>query len=101
MEYNGWTNRATWAWGLHFSDYLDSINRDGERSQLEPDALKEFTDSLVQEALESVPEGMRLYIGDMMADYQINWNEISELALEAYDEANPPEDEDDDEVGLG
>ena len=95
MEYNGWTNRETWAWGLHFDSHLDSINNDGERSQLEPDALKDFTESLVEEALASVPEGMRLYIADMMADDKINWNEISERALQDYDEAHPPEDEDD------
>ncbi len=100
MEYNGWSNRATWAWGLHFDSHLDSINRDGERSQLEPDALKAFTESLVEEALAPVPEGMRLYIQDMMADDKINWNEISEGALEAYDEAHPPEDEDDAGVNL-
>lgn len=75
-KYNGWTNWDTWSVNLHFGDYwgADVGLRD---EPITADEMKSDVEAFVDEALASMPEGQRLFIGDWMNLSAVNWNELA------------------------
>jgi hypothetical protein len=73
--YNGWTNRNTWAVNLHWGDYWSALAEDGET--LTEDSIRSDVEAFVDEALDAMPEGQRLFFGDMMDMWDVNWGELA------------------------
>jgi hypothetical protein len=74
-KYNGWTNRNTWAVNLHWGDYWGQLAEDGER--IDAESMQSDVESFIDEAFDAMPEGQRLFIGDMMDLRDVNWNELA------------------------
>lgn len=72
--YNGWTNRATWLVNLHWGDYWQSRVEDGEA--ITADTMQSDVEAFIDEALASMPEGQRLFLGDLL-NLDINWYELA------------------------
>lgn len=96
-EYNGWTNRETWATMLHIDNDqgLYEMARDYARQELEghdkgeeinPYYLGEMLKSWIENDLltyENVVhnEGLWLMLLDIGSLYRVNWREIAESLL--------------------
>jgi hypothetical protein len=96
-QFNGWTNRETWAVALHVD------NDQGLQEQAQEYAkhalkycdsdplmcLEESLENFVTELLEADWEGVKLMRYDIGSLWRVNWREIAEnYLLEANEEAN-------------
>lgn len=94
QEYNGWTNRETWATALHINNdqglYYHALDMasgyDGDKEGL-TDALEEWiTELLDMEEVLSAPQAQRKELISMASDigslYRVNWREIAESFIE-------------------
>lgn len=101
-EYNGWTNRETWATMLHVSNdqvlreraeelALDGAtfrtDRDGAVGRL-ADVLRYWVESLVNPAEYRAefgteqPEGLQLMAADIGSLWRVDWRECAEALLD-------------------
>lgn len=87
--YNGWTNRETWAAGLHITNdeglYSMALERircfDPETDAVAAgDELSDWYDEIVDEFGDS--EGIRLMMRDVGSAWRVNWQEVAENLLE-------------------
>ena len=102
QEYNGWTNRETWAFMLHINndEGLQSEARDAVRGHYRraPIALEVWAETLltrsgyVEESGAPWPDALADMAGDIGSLYRIEWQECAESLLadiaEAEDYAN-------------
>ena len=102
QDYNGWTNRETWATMLHIdNDYaLHEIAMDYARGRLEENEgdlatalyyLGENLEGWIVDdllTLENVAgnQGLWLMLTDIGSLYRVNWREIAETLLERVKE---------------
>jgi hypothetical protein len=85
-EYNGWTNRETWATVLHLNNEqgLYETVRDWAVSNWEEDeseavtVLSESIEDFVTELVESDWDGVKFMRSDIGSLYRVNWREIAE-----------------------
>jgi hypothetical protein len=85
-EYNGWTNRETWATALHLNNDqgLYETVRDWAVSNWEEDeseavtVLSESIEDFVTELVESDWDGVKFMRSDIGSLYRVNWREIAE-----------------------
>ena len=88
-EYNGWTNRETWATALHLNnDFgLYEIMRDMARSSLEEhpesgavqcleESLENFLDEAFSDIADMTHAGLNM-LKDIGSLYRVNWREIA------------------------
>lgn len=73
--YNGWTNWDTWSVNLHWGDYWGQLVEDGDT--VTADTMQSDVEAFIDEALASMPEGQRLFIGDWMNLSAVNWHELA------------------------
>ena len=84
--YNGWTNRETWAIGLHLMDALtDQIIEDIDHWAVDDTAaagrlFQAFVDDMINEADLS---GQYSLLLDLLDLSQVNWQELGRHALHA------------------
>lgn len=78
--YNGWTNRETWATALWLANDEGLYNAATEYAAQDEhgDALKDWIDELVHDAIEGGPEyrDTRLMLNDIGSLYRVNWPEV-------------------------
>jgi hypothetical protein len=83
--YNGWTNRETWAIGLHLMDTIIDLiiaDKDEWAASDIKDAADIFQD-LVEEQIEMAElDGCPLLL-DLLDLSQVNWQELGQHALDA------------------
>jgi hypothetical protein len=74
-DYNGWTNRETWAVGLHLSSDQDLQD---EAKGMNSKQLEEFVDQLHEVSLET-PENdlLRNMFIDIGSRWRVNWKELA------------------------
>jgi hypothetical protein len=85
-EYNGWSNRETWATALHINNDqgLYETVRDWAVSNWEEDEseavtiLAESIEDFVTELLETDWDGVKSMRYDIGSLWRVNWREISE-----------------------
>jgi hypothetical protein len=85
-EYNGWSNRETWATALHINNDqgLYETVRDWAVSNWEEDEseavtiLAESIEDFVNELLETDWDGVKSMRYDIGSLWRVNWREISE-----------------------
>jgi len=85
-EYNGWTNRETWATALHLNNdqALYETVRDWAVSNWEEQeseavmVLSESIEDFVTELVESDWDGVKFMRSDIGSLYRVNWREIAE-----------------------
>jgi hypothetical protein len=85
-EYNGWSNRETWATSLHLNNDqgLYETVRDWAVSNWEEDEseavtiLAESIEDFVTELLETDWDGVKSMRYDIGSLWRVNWREISE-----------------------
>lgn len=84
-RYNGWTNRETWAVGLHLMDtVVDRITEDRTEWTVEDvDAAAELFQDLIAEVLDA--SGIATYplLWELLDLTTVNYTELGEHALEA------------------
>ena len=105
-EYNGWTNRETWATSLHidndeslqneasekisasFLEDMDNEKEDGWQDGVTSaeDSLKDWVEDLLSfeywEDMGGMPKGIQSMLKDIGSLYRVNWREIAENWLE-------------------
>jgi hypothetical protein len=105
-EYNGWTNRETWATALHidndeslqneasekisasFLEDMDNEKEDGWQDGVTSaeDSLKEWVEDLLSfgywEDMGGMPKGIQSMLTDIGSLYRVNFREIAENWLE-------------------
>ena len=86
-EYNGWTNRETWATALHINNDEGLINPLSEVAKLH-DNLNDMADEVegfISEVLEfdniSTNRSAFLMLQDIGSLYRVNWREIAESIM--------------------
>lgn len=87
-EYNGWTNRETWATALHLNNdqglyetVRDWASSNWEEQESETEAvtvLAESIEDFVEELLETDWDGVKYMRYDIGSLYRVNWREIAE-----------------------
>lgn len=102
MEYNGWTNRETWATMLHIDNdqWLQETAMDYAKTALEEhepeeegdiseaiDCLEDTIQNWIEEdllTLENVAgnQGLWLMLTDIGSLYRVNWREIAQSLIE-------------------
>ena len=102
LEYNGWTNRETWATMLHIDndEYLQETAMDYARTALEEHEGEEENDiseaiycleDTIQNWIEedlltreniAESEGLWLMLTDIGSLYRVNWREIARSLIE-------------------
>jgi hypothetical protein len=87
QEYNGWTNRETWATALHITNDGGLINPLNEVAKLH-DNLNDMADEIeafISEVLEfdniSTNRSAFLMLQDIGSLYRVNWREIAESIM--------------------
>lgn len=76
-KFNGWTNWKTWMVNLHWGDYWGSAI--GLRDEpITAEEMRSDVEEFLDEALSLLPEGQRLFIGDMIDISAVNWRELAE-----------------------
>ena len=84
--YNGWTNRETWAIGLHLMDMItdqiiDDLNNWAATDTVEAgQRFKDYVDDMIDEA--DLVDQYSLLL-DLLDISQVNWEELGQHALEA------------------
>jgi hypothetical protein len=97
QEYNGWTNRETWATALHINndqwlqetaiDYAkQELNGHDEGEEINPRFLGDTLESWITEdllTLENIAGNQGLYsmLTDIGSLYRVNWYELAESFL--------------------
>jgi hypothetical protein len=86
-EYNGWTNRETWATALHINNDEGLINPLSEVAKLH-DNLNDMADEVegfISEVLDfdnvSTNRNAFLMLQDIGSLYRVNWREIAESIM--------------------
>lgn len=87
-EYNGWTNRETWATALHLNNdqglyetVRDWASSNWEEQESEAEAVSVLAESIedfVTELLETDWDGVKPMRYDIGSLYRVNWREIAE-----------------------
>lgn len=100
MTYNGWKNRATWAYGVHHDDMIDdqaaavvdwAVRWDTEGASvadIRDAAVRQLADNL-RDGFENAVEELDLpgWLSDLIDD-DIDWSTIADHAVDAsWDEA--------------
>jgi hypothetical protein len=96
MEYNGWTNRETWATMLHIDNdeflldtALDFAKQQLEETESEAEAIRYLSETLESWlendllTLENIAgnQGLWLMLTDIGSLYRVNYREIAETLL--------------------
>jgi hypothetical protein len=90
-EFNGWTNRETWAVALYFDNVGDLYEFKKKTlkdlSHLEGQDRLYIISRLLQEQIEKVtskPQGLKNYemARDIGSLWRVNWREIAQFAVE-------------------
>jgi hypothetical protein len=87
-EYNGWTNRETWATALHINndeglyrtvqDWAVSNTEEQESESEAVTVLAESIEDFVTELLETDWDGVKSMRYDIGSLWRVNWREISQ-----------------------
>lgn len=89
MSYNGYRNWETWAFMLHFGDYLfETLRERQEEEKLDYQQVYDMVESLVDEMSDSVKSLNNQFLNDIVAATlgEIDVKEIADLlALELED----------------
>jgi hypothetical protein len=86
-EYNGWTNRETWATALHINNDEGLINPLNEVAKLHDNLndMAEEIESFINEVLDfdniSTNRNAFLMLHDIGSLYRVNWREIAERIM--------------------
>ena len=81
--YNGWTNRETWAIGLHLMDtitnqIIDDIDNWAATDAMEAgQVFEDYVDDMIENA------DMNDLLLDLLDLSQVNWQELGQHALDA------------------
>jgi hypothetical protein len=101
MSYNGYTNHATWAAALHIANDYDLYRRwnaeaqdckeacdnDPDDTLLElADRLEAWLSGTVYETLGQLDGEPASLLRDLLADDEINWEEVSQEILDGLEE---------------
>lgn len=95
-QYQGWTNRETWAVNLHLSNdqgLYDQVNELAEKTERNPVDLAEEIRTYVEEELLSpewwrsemgtpMPEGIESMRSEVGSLWRVNWDEVAKAWLE-------------------
>jgi hypothetical protein len=92
-EYQGWSNRETWAVKLHwdnnegdynyFMDEARRFQRRGKESYVFADFLKESAEEIKEAVLSgNATEEAKMFIDDVGSLWRVDWNEIAEAYYE-------------------
>ena len=95
-EYNGWTNRETWATALHLSndEYLYNTCLelcDDRKKWSAGDAIEQWVTEEVETVLhpqhgEASAEWVRLLISDVGSFWRVNWTEVASSFIDEEEE---------------
>jgi hypothetical protein len=87
-EYNGWTNRETWATALHIDndqamqeavqELATSAHQENEDTLQALRELTEWVEEYVTEVLEADWEGVKSMRYDIGSLWRVNWREVAE-----------------------
>jgi hypothetical protein len=86
-EYNGWTNRETWAAALHINNDEGLINPLSEVAKLHDNLndMAEEVEGFISEVLDfdniSTNRNAFLMLQDIGSLYRVNWREIAESIM--------------------
>ena len=83
--YNGWTNRETWAIGLHLMDTVTEWIVDDRNAwnEDEVDQAAEIFQDLVAEMMDEASLATFPLLWDLLDLSQVDWDELGQAALEA------------------
>ena len=87
QEYNGWTNRETWATALYINNDEGLINPLNEVAKLHDNLndMAEEIESFINEVLDfdniSTNRNAFLMLQDIGSLYRVNWREIAESIM--------------------
>lgn len=92
-EFNGWTNRETWATALHINNdegLLNPLINVAKLHDSTPELADEIQAFIVDDVLEfdnvSTNRSAFLMLSDIGSLYRVNWREIAESILEQVSE---------------
>ncbi len=87
-RYNGWINRETWVFNLHFGDdiqdHLIELASDGNYFTTASDAdeiksyLKAFSANYLEEIMDQLNGPMASFFSDLMGDHLVDHQEMAE-----------------------
>ena len=81
-EYNGWTNRETWAVNLHLSNkqdwYQGAIDAVAKQLHDEPDTSPVYMGDVLRQYWDYELEWEVLVLRDVGSEWRVNWTEIAE-----------------------
>jgi hypothetical protein len=87
QEYNGWTNRETWATALHINNDEGLINPLSEVAKLHESVndMADEIESFITEVLDfdnvSTNRNAFIMLQDIGSLYRVNWREIAESIM--------------------
>lgn len=83
---NGWRNWETWKVALHWNDYFSELASDGVN--VTEEMIQDEVMSFIDEALEMLPDNMRLFICDLLpSSGEIHWHELAAHHERSFDDA--------------
>lgn len=89
-EYNGWTNRETWATALHIDndygtytmrqEWVEEAREDESPTWALADRLQNWLDELAQDVIDGNPtsEGVRMMLDEIGSRWLVDYREIAE-----------------------
>ena len=83
-EYNGWSNRETWATALHLNNDQDSYYHAKSMAEGYADDKSGFADALeeyVTELLDADWDGVRYMRLDIGSLWRVNWREVADSLI--------------------
>jgi len=87
-DYNGWSNRETWAVALHINNdegFLETVkeivNKKTEFEIEKDDALRDYIDDIIEDYYEALEDGdinkeVQFLIRDVGSLWRVNWTEL-------------------------